>query len=64
MPHELPCGGTAWGHNGAMPGYFSYTLVTSDGRHASAMTNVMFQIGTPFPQMVAVLDTALCEGRS
>ncbi|MER5555153.1 serine hydrolase domain-containing protein [Streptomyces sp. NPDC002793] len=59
---QLSCGVTAWGHSGAMPGYFSYTLVTKDGRHASAMTNVMFQFNTPSPQMLKVVDSAICEG--
>ncbi|MET8573588.1 serine hydrolase domain-containing protein [Streptomyces sp. NPDC005012] len=61
VARQLSCGVTAWGHSGAMPGYQSYTLVTEDGRHASAMTNVMFQFGTPAPQMHAVVETAICE---
>ncbi|MET9926827.1 MULTISPECIES: hypothetical protein [unclassified Streptomyces] len=30
--YALSCGGKAWGHNGAVPGYFTRTLVTKDGR--------------------------------
>jgi D-alanyl-D-alanine carboxypeptidase len=58
---ELSCGVRAWGHSGGMPGYLSYTLVTEDGRHASLMTNAHFQIGAPTPQILAVMDAALCE---
>ncbi|MFS0693146.1 serine hydrolase domain-containing protein [Streptomyces nitrosporeus] len=58
---QLSCGVRAWGHSGGMPGYFIYTLVTEDGRHASVMTNTMFQLGTPSPQMLKVVDTAICE---
>ncbi|MEU4146078.1 hypothetical protein [Streptomyces parvulus] len=58
---RLSCGVTAWGHNGMMPGYHSYTLVAEDGRHASTMTNAAFQFGTPHTRMSKVLDTAICE---
>ncbi|MFD0431884.1 hypothetical protein ACFQ60_45990 [Streptomyces zhihengii] len=58
---QLSCGVTAWGHSGGMPGYLSYTLVTEDGRHASAVTNTLFQFGAPSSQMIALMDTALCE---
>ncbi|WP_299534238.1 serine hydrolase [uncultured Streptomyces sp.] len=57
----MSCGITAWGHSGMLPGYFSYTMVTEDGRHASAMTNAAFQINPPSAQMLKVVDTALCE---
>ncbi|MFF4608032.1 serine hydrolase domain-containing protein [Streptomyces sp. NPDC001339] len=55
--HNLPCGGTAWGHSGSAPGYISMTLVTPDGRHASVLTNAQIES----PKMVDVLDSALCE---
>ncbi|MCH0540241.1 beta-lactamase family protein [Streptomyces sp. MUM 203J] len=60
---DLSCGGTAWGHNGAVPGYHSQTLVTPDGRHASAATNAYLATNPPQAQLAALLDTALCEGR-
>ncbi|MFE9009051.1 serine hydrolase domain-containing protein [Streptomyces sp. NPDC007875] len=58
---DLSCGGTAWGHPGAVPGYESYTLTTDDGRHASLVTNVAFGIGRPSAEAVELMDTALCE---
>ncbi|MGW1139724.1 serine hydrolase domain-containing protein [Streptomyces zhihengii] len=58
---QLSCGVTAWGHSGGMPGYLSYTLVTQDGRHASAVTNTLFQYGAPSSRLIALMDTALCE---
>lgn len=59
---DLSCGGTAWGHNAQVPGYTTFTLVTDDGRFASAVTNWMVQFGQrPTPQQLKVLDTALCE---
>ncbi|MER5356141.1 serine hydrolase domain-containing protein [Kitasatospora sp. NPDC002551] len=58
----LPCGGTAWGHSGVVPGYQSYTLVTDDGRHASVVTNAAIQFGAlPTAALYKVMDTALCE---
>ncbi|MGW4650054.1 serine hydrolase domain-containing protein [Kitasatospora sp. NPDC004289] len=57
----LSCGGEAWGHNGGVPGYFSQTVATKDGRYASAMTNVHFTNNTPVQQIFTLLDTALCE---
>ncbi|WP_418960471.1 serine hydrolase domain-containing protein [Streptomyces tritici] len=57
----LSCGAVAWGHSGGVPGYFSQTLVTEDGRHASVMTNVLFQVNRPDGKFHALLDTALCK---
>lgn len=39
--HALSCGGTAWGHPGNVPGYASWTAVTSDGRYATVVANNM-----------------------
>lgn len=58
----LSCGIVAWGHDGGVPGYQSQTLVTDDGRHASVVTNVLFQVNRPDSKFSALLDTALCEG--
>ncbi|MER7055492.1 serine hydrolase domain-containing protein [Streptomyces sp. NPDC000351] len=62
-PKQLTCGGTAWGHDGALPGYSTATAVTTDGRHASLVTNAHFAVNTPTEQMKTLLDTALCESR-
>ncbi|BFV60876.1 hypothetical protein KCMC57_up59800 [Kitasatospora sp. CMC57] len=57
----LSCGGEAWGHNGAVPGYLSETMVTKDGRHVSVMTNAYLATNPPLQQLNTLLDTALCE---
>jgi D-alanyl-D-alanine carboxypeptidase len=58
----LPCGGAAWGHDGGVPGYYSETLVTEDGRYASGITNAQLN-GAPATAMYKTLTTALCEDR-
>ncbi|ASU84470.1 hypothetical protein CDO52_18165 [Nocardiopsis gilva YIM 90087] len=64
MRHNLSCDGVAWGHGGGVPGYQTYTLVTEDGRHASVVTNVLFQLNSPGTQMLNLMDTALCEDQT
>ncbi|WP_030355923.1 serine hydrolase domain-containing protein [Streptomyces scopuliridis] len=59
--YKLSCDTVAWGHNGGVPGYFSQTLVTQDGRHASVVTNVLSQLNRPDGKLLELLDTALCE---
>ncbi|MEU2632649.1 hypothetical protein [Kitasatospora sp. NPDC007106] len=44
-----------------MNGYCSETLVTTDGRHASVVTNAHLATNAPIAQMYTLLDTALCE---
>lgn len=58
---ELSCGIVAWGHSGGVPGYLSQTMVAENGRHASVVTNALFQINPPADQLHELLDTALCE---
>ncbi|MET9378564.1 serine hydrolase domain-containing protein [Streptomyces sp. NPDC002992] len=60
----LSCGGEAWGHNGAVPGYFSHTMVTKDGRHAAVMTNAYLASNPSGQKLTTLLDTALCENRA
>ncbi|MDT0450774.1 serine hydrolase domain-containing protein [Streptomyces hesseae] len=57
----LPCGGTAWGHNGAVPGYSSLTTVTADGRHAAVMTNTMHVDTDAGRKQLDATNSALCE---
>jgi D-alanyl-D-alanine carboxypeptidase len=46
--YSTPCG-TAWGHNGAFPGYYIYDLTSSDGqRQASRSTQT--QAASPRPR--------------
>ncbi|WP_316251482.1 MULTISPECIES: serine hydrolase domain-containing protein [Streptomyces] len=58
---ELSCGIVAWGHSGGVPGYMSQTMVAENGRHASVVTNALFQVNPPADQLHELLDTALCE---
>ncbi|MFC8290317.1 hypothetical protein ACFUJ0_25950 [Streptomyces sp. NPDC057242] len=59
----LPCGGTFWTYNGAVPGYFTLTGVTEDGRYASTVTNAQMGLSNqPISQGHGVLRAALCEG--
>ncbi|MFD7770919.1 serine hydrolase domain-containing protein [Streptomyces sp. NPDC059787] len=58
---ELSCGIVAWGHSGGAPGYMSQTMVAENGRHASVVTNALFQVNPPADQLHELLDTALCE---
>ncbi|MFB7763321.1 serine hydrolase domain-containing protein [Streptomyces xiamenensis] len=60
MRLELSCG-AAWGHTGGVPGYHTATLVTEDGRHASVVTNALFQVNVPEAELRTLLDSALCE---
>lgn len=57
---NLSCG-TAWGHNGATPGYFAETLVGDNGRHAAIVTNHVSSDASE-PSGKTVLDKAICDG--
>ncbi|WP_041730124.1 serine hydrolase domain-containing protein [Conexibacter woesei] len=57
---NLSCG-TAWGHNGASPGYFTETLVGDNGRHASIVTNTVSTDASE-PSGRTVLEKAICDG--
>jgi D-alanyl-D-alanine carboxypeptidase len=62
MHLPLSCGGEAWGHAGDLTtGHSSLTMVTSDGRFASLVTNT-FVNNTDAPTRLDVIDSALCEG--
>ncbi|MEV4925102.1 serine hydrolase domain-containing protein [Streptomyces roseoverticillatus] len=60
---DLPCGGSAWGHNGMVPGYYTHTMVTADGHHVAVVTNAHLATNIPAAQMDKVITTALCENR-
>lgn len=57
----LPCGGTAWGHAGDMPGFDSFTAATEDGRAVFVVVNGHLADGTVAAVRQAA-ETALCEG--
>ncbi|MEU8513840.1 hypothetical protein AB0C76_19955 [Kitasatospora sp. NPDC048722] len=40
MSTRLPCGRTAWYHNGAVPGFETWSAATDDGRAASVTMTV------------------------
>ncbi len=57
---KLTCGGTAWGHGGAVPGHHTPNAVTEDGR-AAAIAVTHLPTTLPAREHVAkALDTALC----
>ncbi|ASR37227.1 serine hydrolase [Prauserella marina] len=58
----LSCGGTALTKNGNLnTGHTSMTAVTDDGRFASVVTNTLANTPQQGTQLLAVLDSALCE---
>lgn len=59
----LPCGGKAYGKNGAVDtGHTSMTVVTDDGRFASLVTNTFPTSQAAWALAVDVLESSLCEG--
>jgi D-alanyl-D-alanine carboxypeptidase len=56
---SLPCGGTAWGHAGNLPGYDSFTAVTEDGRSVFVVVNGRLADGTVAATRTAA-EEALC----
>jgi D-alanyl-D-alanine carboxypeptidase len=57
---KLTCGGTAWGHGGAIPGYYTANAATDDGRAAAVAVT---HLPTTLPARANVekaVDTALC----
>ncbi|MFS0701378.1 serine hydrolase domain-containing protein [Cellulomonas sp. 179-A 4D5 NHS] len=67
---ELSCGELAWGHGGIIPGYQTDGGVTEDGRAIMvATTTAHFALPTDTgvvvsDEVLALVDTALCSGRS
>ncbi|MEV0384297.1 serine hydrolase domain-containing protein [Nonomuraea sp. NPDC050643] len=58
---KLTCGTTAWGHGGAIPGYYTTNAATKDGR---AATIAVTHLPTTLParnNVETALDTALCN---
>lgn len=57
------CDGTFWTYNGGVPGYFTLTGVTEDGRYASTVTNAQMGLSNqPVNQGYGAIQAALCEG--
>lgn len=55
----LPCGGTAWGHAGNLPGFDTFTAVTENGRSVFVVVNGKLADGSTADVLDAV-ETALC----
>jgi D-alanyl-D-alanine carboxypeptidase len=57
---KLTCGATAWGHGGAIPGYYTTNAVTEDGR-AAAIAVTQLPASLPAREHVEeTLDMVLC----
>lgn len=56
---SLPCGGSAWGHSGNLPGFDTFTAVTEDGRSVFVVVNGRDADGDVVDVRDAV-ETALC----
>ncbi|MFI5716427.1 serine hydrolase domain-containing protein [Nocardia sp. NPDC051750] len=59
----LPCGGSAWGHSGDIPGFQTMAATTTDGRSATVMANL--DPGGSDAQDADIhtaITTALCAG--
>ncbi|WP_091098591.1 serine hydrolase domain-containing protein [Nonomuraea pusilla] len=57
---KLTCGGTAWGHGGAIPGYYTSNGVTEDGRAAAIAVTHLPATLPAHEHVERALDTALC----
>ncbi|MFC4858981.1 serine hydrolase domain-containing protein [Actinophytocola glycyrrhizae] len=55
----LPCGGTAWGHAGNLPGFDTFTAATDDGRAVFVVANGRLADGSVADTRHAA-ETALC----
>jgi D-alanyl-D-alanine carboxypeptidase len=58
---DLSCGGFAWTHGGASPGYAVFNAVTKDGKAASIGITGLARDITDLRHMESALDTALCS---
>lgn len=56
---SLPCGGTAWGHAGNLPGFDTFTAVTEDGRSVFVVVNGRLANGSAADTLHAA-EEALC----
>ncbi|MBF8184564.1 beta-lactamase family protein [Nonomuraea sp. K274] len=57
---KLTCGGTAWGHGGSIPGYYTTNAVTDDGRAAAIAVTHLPTTPPAREHVEKALDTALC----
>ncbi|MBB4912432.1 serine hydrolase domain-containing protein [Actinophytocola algeriensis] len=56
---SLPCGGSAWGHAGNLPGFDTFTAATEDGRAVFVVTNGRLADGSAANSRAAA-EAALC----
>ncbi|GAB2948018.1 serine hydrolase domain-containing protein [Nonomuraea fastidiosa] len=57
---KLSCGGTAWGHGGAIPGYYTTNAATEDGRAAAIAVTHLPTTVEGQQHVEGALDKALC----
>jgi D-alanyl-D-alanine carboxypeptidase len=57
----LSCGGVAWGHGGAIPGYATFNAATDDGRAATIAVTKLVPAQAEVDRLNAALDKALCR---
>jgi D-alanyl-D-alanine carboxypeptidase len=67
MRFPTSCGIPAWGHNGAVPGYVTYTFSTEDGARQAVLTvslSAQSFSATTEARFFSLLDSAFCRGAS
>ncbi|MFB4283223.1 serine hydrolase domain-containing protein [Nonomuraea sp. MTCD27] len=57
---KLSCGGRAWGHGGAIPGYYTTNAATDDGRAAAIAVTHLPTTPAAQKHVEQALDTTLC----
>ncbi|MEV0168251.1 serine hydrolase domain-containing protein [Nonomuraea fuscirosea] len=57
---KLSCGGTAWGHGGAIPGYYTMNAAVDDGRAAAIAVTHLPETQEARDHIESALDAALC----
>jgi D-alanyl-D-alanine carboxypeptidase len=59
----LPCGVSAYGHDGDAPGFSNWSFVTIDGQRSATVSITPFGPGRPQDAVRVLLATALCPAR-
>ncbi len=61
MSRPLSCGGVAWGHGGAIPGYETFGGATEDGRTVSLSVTAFPGKGGASEHGDQAVDAVLCR---
>jgi D-alanyl-D-alanine carboxypeptidase len=59
----LPCGVSAYGHDGDAPGFSTWSFVTIDGQRSATVSITPWGPGRPSDAVRALLATALCAAK-